>query len=308
VETHWIFHFVQHLWRNYICIVFQPLFFTISGYLFFIGFNGARNEFFKKYKSRFKSLVIPYLFWNIACLLQMFALKYNPVTGSLINSDYSGLLTSGIRSWLYHLFIEPAGFHLWFLRDLILIVCFTPIIWFLNKYVWYLFIPILIIGDLCGLPYIGSFVPFALGALFAIKKVNIEKKISGYIVLIIGLIFVLLAILHEIFLPEASKFTFYLAQVLFLFIWFGYDTVYKKGITFDFLKMVAPYTFFIYVFHEPSINIFKRTILMIGKNSEISWWFCYFFSPILVIFLSILIAKLMQKYCNNFYKVITGGR
>jgi surface polysaccharide O-acyltransferase-like enzyme len=38
-----------------------PIFFTISGYLFFLGLKGSLPEFEKKRRKRVKTLVLPYL-------------------------------------------------------------------------------------------------------------------------------------------------------------------------------------------------------------------------------------------------------
>lgn len=66
--------FIQDLFSQGFSRIAVPLFFIISGYLFFLNIKeGLLIEFLLKYKSRFKSLVIPYLFWTVfSCLLYLF--------------------------------------------------------------------------------------------------------------------------------------------------------------------------------------------------------------------------------------------
>ena len=42
-----------------------PLFFFISGFLFFYYDDFSKNVYLGKIKKRFKSLVVPYIFWNL---------------------------------------------------------------------------------------------------------------------------------------------------------------------------------------------------------------------------------------------------
>ena len=69
-----------------LCRVAVPLFFFMSGFLFFL-----RTEFFtaqvyfKKLKSRFRSLLIPYLFWNLVLLLLVFVLSMIPLLSGFLN-------------------------------------------------------------------------------------------------------------------------------------------------------------------------------------------------------------------------------
>lgn len=304
VEVHTLFFYVQTLISDYFCRVFQPLFFSISGYLFFIGFKASIEGFIQKYKSRFKSIFIPYIIWNILVLIQMVALKHMPVLGSHINSDVNSFFQLNIIEQINELFVKPYAFHLWFIRDLIIIVLFTPLIYWSIKRINVFFIFILIALDIIGTPIVGSFVPFSIGAYFAIKCINIEREISNNLLLILGIASILIAFLFVIYMFEVS---YYLTWPFLLFIWFGYDyLVMKKNITFNFLTRYMPYTFFIYLFHEPSLNIFKRLILL-GK-SESYLWIAYFLSPLFSIILSILVAQILKRYSNPIYLVLVGGR
>jgi hypothetical protein len=295
--------FLRGIWNS-----FYPLFFSISGYLFFVGIKGEKQEFFYKYKSRFRSLLIPFIIWNVLFLSIMLLLKYNPLTGGMINSDFSMLFELNVFGWFYELFIEPIGFHLWFIRDLIAMVFFAPVIWFLIHKVKLFFIGLLIFFNIYfnDLPLLGSFVPFSIGAFIAINnfKLNLKPKIMVLLFSVLSIVFGWLRVkglnLHAL--------EFYYAWAPFLMIWFGYDVLVKKGVRFNLIHKFTSYSFFIYVFHEPYLNIFKKMILKISAGQEWGVWCSYLISPIVTVFIAILIAMFLEKYVSTIYKYCNGGR
>lgn len=124
-----------------------PTFFVISGYLFFNNFGEGIDIWKQKYKSRIKTVIVPYLLWIILYII------YFMIRG------YKGIITSGIGEWLqshggfrmfwcsetwnldrvdlwgnpaiaYAPFLVP----FWFLRDLIVCIAISPIFFYLfNK-------------------------------------------------------------------------------------------------------------------------------------------------------------------------------
>ena len=53
-----------------------PLFFTISGYLFFL--NYSKYDYYRKIKTRTKSLLVPYLIWNTFFICVYFIIQQIP--------------------------------------------------------------------------------------------------------------------------------------------------------------------------------------------------------------------------------------
>ena len=53
--------FIQNIISYGICTIAVPMFFLISGYLFFYKFDPTLQGLINKYKKRFKSLVIPFV-------------------------------------------------------------------------------------------------------------------------------------------------------------------------------------------------------------------------------------------------------
>lgn len=119
-----------------------PLFYVISGYLFFANVDFANDSLLpilKKIKKRVRSLVIPFL---IAAWFPAFfylVLEYIPgISGFLNSGGFSQNFSKPLPELIYFMYWDAGGgspyaFHLWFLRDLIIIVAFTPLIFHVLK-------------------------------------------------------------------------------------------------------------------------------------------------------------------------------
>lgn len=123
-----------------------PLFFAISGYLFFVNAKKFdKYEYYNKLKKRSKTLLIPYLVWQILFLIKVIVTKIN--TG--YNNDnpiYSYTPIQYLESlWFYPIKYSniignkmfqwgaPINIPLWFVRDLIVTVCFSFLIFKILK-------------------------------------------------------------------------------------------------------------------------------------------------------------------------------
>lgn len=60
---------VESFWGQGICLLAVPLFFVISGYLFFLRCPNGVNSMWPKIRKRGKTLLMPYLLMNTVALL-----------------------------------------------------------------------------------------------------------------------------------------------------------------------------------------------------------------------------------------------
>jgi len=124
--------FIQNFFSQGITRIAVPIFFCISGYLFFLKFRGTINEFVLKYKKRAKSLLLPYLIWSIWGLVFYFGLQLFPQSKNFFTNDL--IVNYSLKKILNTIFLNPIPYQLWFVRDLIVLVILTPIIYWLTKY------------------------------------------------------------------------------------------------------------------------------------------------------------------------------
>lgn len=129
--------FLQKLTGGGICRVANYLFFCISGYLFAHNIKGMHSVW-QKQKKRVRTLLVPYILWNLIFVFWYVLLalipgleRFNNSTGILDN-----LMNASVWETFRMLFVAPAAFQLWFLRDLLVMLLFTPLMWWLAKKSW----------------------------------------------------------------------------------------------------------------------------------------------------------------------------
>ena len=109
-----------------------PLFLLFSGYLFFKEgrFDGALYQ--RKLKSRFRTLFIPYIIWSTLCFI--IAVAQGKITPTFLHY-FQGLWDTELWndgvSFSRTLPGYPVNMPLWFIRDLMILVLISPLIWFL---------------------------------------------------------------------------------------------------------------------------------------------------------------------------------
>lgn len=135
--------------------VAMPMFFVMSGYLFFANVEQFNKEiYWQKIWRRIKTLLIPYIIWNL-------------------------LMAVKLKTFDLSIFWEPANMPLWFLRDLIVVSLATPIVYIgvrkLGYWIFTLLLPVYLTGIWAiqpgPNPYAICF--FTLGSFLSIRKMSL---------------------------------------------------------------------------------------------------------------------------------------
>lgn len=185
-----------------------PAFFFISGFLFFSKLKDWDNSIWKdKIRKRIKTLLIPYIIWNLIAILGFIVTRF---AGTLIkgNEPLDLITQLNERGWLRlfwdrRLFgsIIPDSINLfgisvpggtpvneptWFIRDLMVVIAFSPMIWWFVKKGGKYFIAVIAcfyIVDL-WIPLTGfsskAFFMFSLGAWFSLTSHNLIETASQH--------------------------------------------------------------------------------------------------------------------------------
>lgn len=302
-----------------IAIVAVPMFFVISGFLFFNNIGNVKNCF-PKIKKRASSLLVPYLIWNCVFVLWYVVLQNLPGIGGMINSDmltqiFAGSFIEGIDA----MFVAPAAFQLWFLRDLIIIVMLSPLLYLLLKYgKW-----IVVVGLLLVTPYIKEVTEtfnqfgiayFAMGGAIAMYSdlITIDRFLTKPVVICSSFIY----LVHAVMLSANVQLDFRYVGVIsvlaaIITVWRLYDWIASnQSLTSKLtpLNSLLGYSFFIYLFHEPVFNIIKKIGLMVLGVHEWSLILLYLVNPLIMCMVAIAFAKLLQRYTPKVYAVLVGGR
>ena len=115
--------------------------FFISGYLFFFRTTFSVDVYKKKLKSRIKTLLIPYLFWNFVVLVGHWIVTVlSPV--QLTSGAYKQVSDYTVCDYLisfWNINGMPVNGALWFIRDLMVMLVFSPLVyWCLRYFRWYI--------------------------------------------------------------------------------------------------------------------------------------------------------------------------
>ena len=188
---------------NIVSLVFAqisvPLFFVISGFLFFLGSNDFNsNQYIRKLKKRVKTLLVPYILWNIIaivwemkCFIPFLSAYFPPVElkFSVIRIINTFICESNNMGIFIHTGggleknVFPIHVPFWYVRDLILFVVLTPAIYRFIKYgggyfilllglIWFL-TPMLFPSGGYLRMFVKGFFFFSFGAYFSINKIRI---------------------------------------------------------------------------------------------------------------------------------------
>ncbi len=303
--------------------LFCPLFFCISGYLFFHNLTDI-GGIPRKLWRRVSSLLIPYLLVNLLAYIMLGILKIIPACASFVNARcYLGDGEYGFRETIYQLFVTPYMFHLWFLKTLMVVMLFTPLLFCILRRKWTggILVTLLLAAGafnfrLKELDYVREFlhiVPdfwyalgyFSFGGYAALNKFDIERQRSWKETLVLVFSGIFSGVLLYLLFSRLPGIWYLL---LFIILWELYDVFklssYSGG---KILNFVIPYSFFIYLFHEPWLNVPKKILVRLFPGVT-GYYLGYFLSPLLTAFILVLAAFFLEKYASVFYGIITGNR
>lgn len=126
-----VFALCQHIVSTEIARIAVPLFYFMSGYLFFYRSTPFSLAVYgQKIKKRGHSLLVPYLFWNAAVFLLLFlAQQCMPELTSGQNkavTDYHW--TDWLNLFWSHRDGRPVCYQFWFIRDLFVVMLLSPLL------------------------------------------------------------------------------------------------------------------------------------------------------------------------------------
>lgn len=241
--------------KQIINLIQMPLFFVISGFLFFYTINNPKIQFKKFFQKKILRLLVPFLIFGIFYLLPMRLLV-----------GYSGYQSHGLPyNILVNILYGQDNGHLWFLPTLFLSFMLAyPLFKFLktNKK-----IDLLIIISALALALFMTFLPTYLGRLceyfvwfvlgYFLNKYHISKHLNSYKKYILLLITVILTI---VILSQQFNFL-YLTRILSIVCGIGMVLTIFKFMPQNNNKLVTDISnasFGIYLLHSPMIYfVFK---------------------------------------------------
>ncbi len=339
-----VFELVSHIISGNVARICVPLFFFISGFLFFSRADFAEVKylpdtsfFIGKFRRRIHTLLIPYIFWNIAAFAIIIAehlfLQDMMRGNDKPLGDYTFIDWLGIF-WDNKVGV-PANQPLWFMRDLMVINLFSPLIFVLIRRLRAL--PVVVLGILwtlniwfdytVGISVVGFFY-YSFGAFFSIRGKDFldtfipYRKISAAAFLILVIADAVLwktgylSSLEEVEYGATAALRFDIEDVVYnlgilagsvaILAWSGFGI--KKG-ALHASTFLASTSFFIYAYHGKVIAFLNRIVIRhLNPMNDLTLMISYILIPTLVVALGIGLYVILKRYMPRFTNIITGGR
>ncbi|MCI2088611.1 MAG: acyltransferase [Prevotella sp.] len=273
-----------------------PMFLLISGYLFFpsrdIAFS--KNFYISKIKKRAKSLLVPYLLWNlIAYLLYAINNGFNIVDffKSFWVIDLPGRTGS-----------SPMDGPLWYVRNLMILMIASLMIYYLCRHkvviilllvLWFIGIKPFDKGIFIALTF------FATGGWLRFKGYS-SSKLKGYwfYVIFIVILFALPFLGHQLAFGYAQRLMILTGMLSLISI-----AKLMPNSDNSLYMTLASATFFIYCCHDILLTYLKPMAIQVST----SWW-SYLLLTVTDLVCCLLLYYGLTKVFPKYSRLLTGGR
>jgi len=312
-----------------------PIYFFISGFVFFLGIEWNQTTYLQKLKNRVKTLLIPYLVWNTAAIV-LLIFRDLPIFDDFqpYDADFQFSFKALLSCfWNYTgnfypaaadlqpstSLIYPLNIPLWFLRDLMIVVVCTPLLYRLLK--WAGIRAVVGLGLLwftTGYWELGhanqlmdAYFFFSWGAYLSIHRKDMLDVFGRYFKLSLWTypLLALSYILAMHYWPEATftiKRLNILAGLLFAYnmaTWLLDQNICKPN------AFLAASSFFVYITHSLICSRLCRILfILIQPESDISILGVYTMAVILTTALLLSAFYLLKRYTPRLLKVLTGRK
>ncbi len=311
-----LFYISNVLFSQVLGNIAVPLFFFMSGYLFFYNTDFNKEVYKRKLKSRCKTLLMPYLFWNAAPVLLFLTIAKLPFLSPFFNRTFDFNLAFLVDAFIGNSEGFPLAYQFWFIRDLMVVVVFTPLIyWFLQRtksiglamigLCWLLDFSLLIFTSSTSAWFF-----FMAGAYLSINKKNVLTVFSlfgNWVYALYALVAVAdLCTKGMIFNPYLHNVGILLG-IMACFRLSAY-LIGERNVKVS--PFLAASSFFIFAVHEQwLLTTIRRVInLTFNPSGDMVMTFLYFGYVILTVLIALALYYVLQKTMPRFTAFITGGR
>lgn len=278
-----------------------PFFFMSSSFFLY----QKEREVISVYKSRFKSIMIPYLLWNIIYMIAFTILKKLSLTNV-------GLVSINIIDILKGIFLYKYNYTYWFMFYLILFILLYPAIKQIvcrSKIVCFsVLIALLTIdfGNIINHNIIPSFIYYYLGAICGyyyrkqtekISTIQPKKKTAIIMMCIVGFVLSVVASIFDINISVVGN----VSLILLLLIILSSQQIKMP-------LFLLGLSFMIYSMHGILLECVEKVIYIAFPHNVLWATIDYFVSPAVTLMIIVVICAAMKKVCPSLYNILNGNR
>ncbi len=313
----WFTLFFQNIISLGLARIAVPLFFLVSGYLFFQGFQWSLFSYKAKLLSRVSTLLLPFLFWNILILTLVSIAQSLPATQSFFPDKQSLITSFDLYDYfdaLLGLNRFPIAYQFWFIRDLMIMILLVPVIQLILKIYPLLFL--ILFAILWFLPfwpvnipssqaffffYTGSWLATSEKDLFVFDKIGHLFLVAYAIILLADILSIgqwFHGFIHRTGLILGIFSVLYVTK-------FGLSSKTVKS----FLFWAANCSFFVFAVHEPLLTLSQKVVYkVLTPSTDAMVLLLYVTIPLFVICLSLLGYLIAKRIAPGLLKFSIGDR
>lgn len=281
--------------------VIVPMFFVISGYLFFQNFDYKKLK--SKWQTRTESILVPFIIWNIIGFIFMWILFHIPQVRNSINKpmpDYN------VTTWFLDVFIFTKYNITWFIRDLIVYIVISPLFYCVLKSRLY---GLLLLALTISTTYITSndiitySIPWLLGAYAGIHfKEHCQKRYSRNVIIISSCTLLASFTVECMYFPNSENiFLLRLAQIPL--IWISTDTLAISTTPKWWMRL----SFFIYCSHHMILESIEKVFLLLFGKNYLGALLDFILAPVIT-FVVIFVIAFVLRPIRPVWVTLCGGR
>lgn len=305
---------MEYILGEYVGQIAVPGFFVVSSYLFYRRFNWGR--LLSKWKSRARSILLPYLLWNL-----LYYAGYVVVTRLPGISGLAG--KPQVPFNMLELFLAAVNFAynpvFWYLQQLIILIALAPIIYLAFKNT---VTGVLVMG---GIVYAlwnnWNFPILNMDALFytcAAALVSLhregwgrfaeEKMEERWITASVATLLSLYGLLIFLGCPGKLLYARPLLTVLYRLLGVAAACLAVKALPLPDAKEWMKHNFFLYAVHFAWVRLFNKAGALIFPAWPAVALMLFVLMPVFMVAINIIMVKAMSRWCPHIYRVLSGGR
>lgn len=292
-----------------------PAFFMISGYLFFAGGQWSAMIYADKLKARARTLLIPFLFWNILVLVLVALASSLPSTRQFFsgsNKWIAGFRLEDCVAAVFGIGRGPIAYQFWFLRDLMVLALLSPMIRLLvtrlgGFFVFALFLLWFFARWPGGMvPSVEAMLYFSVGCWFSESGKSVFlfdpywKAVSSIYCIML---------LLDVF----AKGEGHIHRAALIFGVITAFSITRLALKFPpvtrALTRLAGASFFVFAAHEPLLTFTRKLLYKVtAPTTDGEVLLLYVTIPVMVVAILLITHELLRRWMPRFLDVITGMR
>lgn len=291
-----------------------PGFFMVSSYLFYRGFTWS--GLLPKWKSRLKSVLLPFLLWNFLYYAGYASCTRIPVISQIVGKPPVPLDLSNLLDALINYTYNPV---FWYLYQLILLLALAPLIYPMMRRALTGAVALILIAyalyrgwdfrylNMDALFYTCTAAYLSLHrdtwARFAEHSPIGRERLITFLVLSVSL-----AVLRLLGCPGAPFFARPLQTVLFRlggvsFVWLTFGCLPLPA-----AKDWAKHNFFLYAIHFAWVRLINKAGALVLPPHPAAALGVFLLMPLFMVLISTCLGKCLRAAAPSLYRVLSGGR